>query len=170
MDCELIGWCALKPEVQAAWAQAVFSVVAILIAVAVPWWQHYKAAEQRNVEAHVMAVSKAASLIREAKSLSSRIEDRLTQFYNRDIRENAWSLSYPGIPSTLMEQASTLHQMGEAGSHLIKAIYHAQESKDAFQGDNYLHESKSPHFEASLNAAKREVDLAIAGMRKLLDT
>ncbi|UJB17599.1 MULTISPECIES: hypothetical protein [Lysobacter] len=30
--CELISWCALKPEVQAAWAQAILSVVAIIAA------------------------------------------------------------------------------------------------------------------------------------------
>lgn len=36
MNCELIGWCALKPEVQAAWAQAVLSVVAVGIAIYVP--------------------------------------------------------------------------------------------------------------------------------------
>jgi hypothetical protein len=38
MDCTFIGWCSLKPEAQAAWVQAVFSVLAIGVAIAVPWW------------------------------------------------------------------------------------------------------------------------------------
>lgn len=46
MNCELIGWCTLKPEVQAAWAQAVLSVVAVGIAIYVPakieWRQRHR--------------------------------------------------------------------------------------------------------------------------------
>lgn len=39
VDCEWIGWCVMKPEIQAAWVQAVGSVVAIAVAVAVPYFQ-----------------------------------------------------------------------------------------------------------------------------------
>lgn len=40
MDCEWIGWCVMKPEVQAAWVQAVGSVLAIIAAIIIAWWQH----------------------------------------------------------------------------------------------------------------------------------
>lgn len=33
MDCNWIGWCALKPEAQAAWVQAIGSIAAIATAV-----------------------------------------------------------------------------------------------------------------------------------------
>lgn len=32
MDCHFLSWCTLKPEVQAAWAQAILSVMAIFVA------------------------------------------------------------------------------------------------------------------------------------------
>lgn len=37
MGCYFIGWCSLAPEAQAAWAQAVFSVFGIAVAILVPW-------------------------------------------------------------------------------------------------------------------------------------
>lgn len=35
MDCSWIGWCALKPEAQAAWAQAILTVVTFVVALVV---------------------------------------------------------------------------------------------------------------------------------------
>jgi hypothetical protein len=54
MDCEWISWCSLKPEAQAAWVQAVGSIAAVAVAVAVPLGLYLKdrggrlGAERRN--------------------------------------------------------------------------------------------------------------------------
>lgn len=48
MDCAWIGWSALKPEVQAAWVQAVGSVAAIFSAVTIAWWQWRTAREAQQ--------------------------------------------------------------------------------------------------------------------------
>lgn len=38
--CEFVGWCSLTSEAQAAWVQAVGTLIALLIAVCVPWAAH----------------------------------------------------------------------------------------------------------------------------------
>lgn len=48
MDCEWLGWCALKPEAQAAWVQAIGSIAAIFVAVGVAWWQAKQSRSQQR--------------------------------------------------------------------------------------------------------------------------
>ncbi|WP_278405594.1 MULTISPECIES: hypothetical protein [Delftia] len=49
-------WCMSKSE-WAAWMQAVFSVFAICVAIAVPLWQHKVVARRENVVAILLAIS-----------------------------------------------------------------------------------------------------------------
>lgn len=39
MNCEWIGFCALKPEAQAAWIQAIASSVALIAVILVSWYE-----------------------------------------------------------------------------------------------------------------------------------
>lgn len=39
MDCSWVWWCTMKPEVQAAWVQAIGSIAAIVAAIGIGWWQ-----------------------------------------------------------------------------------------------------------------------------------
>lgn len=63
MDCVLIGWCALKPEVQAAWFQSVASVVAIVVALLVPALQSRSAKKQKTADDHANSVAAAAQML-----------------------------------------------------------------------------------------------------------
>jgi len=63
MDCELVGWCALKPEVQAAWFQAVASVVAIVLALLVPALQSRSTKKQKTADDHANSVAAAAQML-----------------------------------------------------------------------------------------------------------
>jgi len=42
MSCSIVGWCALPLEAQAAWLQAVFSVMGIGVAIAIPAFHHFR--------------------------------------------------------------------------------------------------------------------------------
>jgi|GEM_PF-5098729 len=48
MDCSWIGWCALKPEGQAAWVQAIGSIAAIAVAIWVANTQHVRLDRKRS--------------------------------------------------------------------------------------------------------------------------
>ena len=67
MACHLIGWCALQPEAQAAWAQAIMSVLAIVVAVVFSTSQERRQRRMQidtYVEMLSWAESEAESVIR----------------------------------------------------------------------------------------------------------
>lgn len=60
MACDFIGWCALPLEAQAAWAQAVMSALAILVAASIPWL-HGRHVRRRRIDMFVEMLSFAES-------------------------------------------------------------------------------------------------------------
>lgn len=63
MDCSLVGWCSLPLEAQAAWVQAVFSIVAIGVAIAIPAVQHYRDRKAKHADEIKQARALALMLI-----------------------------------------------------------------------------------------------------------
>ncbi|WP_156364945.1 hypothetical protein [Xanthomonas sp. Leaf148] len=102
MNCEWIAWCALKPEAQAAWVQAIGSVVAIAVAVFVPRSSDNRREsreadkERRELAAHsareaqeqakeqAVARSHAVNLIRELRSISEAMQNRVADLARRE--------------------------------------------------------------------------------------
>lgn len=169
MDCELIGWCALRPEVQAAWVQAVFSVIGIFIAVLVPWLQHRKASQIRASEASVKAVARAAVLLKGTKELCARIERSRAYFdANRPVAGGT-HVPHVAIPQSVMDQAAFIPELGTPGAHLIKAINHSLELRDLLDGDMLLFPTNTEQFSSRLMAAKKHADEALAGIRLILE-
>lgn len=170
MGCEWIGFCALKPEAQAAWAQAVFSVVGIFVAVLVPWWQHNAASDIRASEARVKAIARAALIFKGVKELCARI-DRAQALFDAKSRmdEEGWKVGSVAIPQSVMDQVEHAPDLGKAGGDLIKAINHCFEVRDLVDSDNYLHMSNSARYEVHLMTAKTHADAAFADIKKLLD-
>lgn len=71
MVCGFIGWCELPLEAQAAWAQAILSVLGIGVAVAIPAWQQ----RMRRIEERA-AIAKRTFIVRQLlmASLESMLE------------------------------------------------------------------------------------------------
>ncbi len=169
MACEFIGWCVLEPAEQAAWAQAVLSVIGIGIAIAVPWRQHKVAMDLKAKGSSVRAVARAAAVIKPMKELAKRIQATVDLYESRDPKQSDWALGFPAIPQSIMDQVAHVPELGEPGAQLLKTIHHCIEVRDVPVTDHRIHASSSLSFEQHLYAAKREADKALAGIQVLLD-
>ena len=82
----------------------------------------------------------------------------------------AWQFNIPSVPQEISDESHRLHEMGPPGEAITKAIYHTVEMRQSLANDGtyLLHNSKNPEFESHLDPAKRHLDAAIEGMKKLL--
>jgi len=129
MDCNVVGWCALRPEVQAAWVQAIFSVVGIGVAIAIPAIQHRR--DRR---------AKAAQELKQARALSLSLMPVLNYWigalcYYEGRLNRLLELDHPSATSwrpiadglQLGRQGNRLvtqtHRMGSASSNAQKFFY-----------------------------------------------
>lgn len=170
MDCVWIGWCGLEQSAQAAWAQAVFSVVGIGVAILVPYFQHKNAAKLRALDAQALAVSRAAALIKHVKAYAARVDSTKEAFDQRNLAEHTWSAGWPAPPNELQAAAATLHELGQPGTELIKAMHHSLEAKDLLDTNWNVNEATLVDYERHLEAAFVHVHAALRGTRKLLES
>lgn len=122
MDCSAIGWCSLPLEAQAAWAQAVFSVVGIGVAIAIPAAQHVRDRRDRVLQEIREAKALALLLI---PTLSAWIENIAS--YQRIVRQHL-DAHFPGsVDWTSVADAMTLGEQGKLlapKSHLMGPVAH----------------------------------------------
>lgn len=116
-----------------AWVQAVGSIAAILIAVAVPAVQHWLASKAHRNESLDRARSLGLQLLPHIQGLASRNDD-VWQHENPDdgsveLRgENVclvgfWAQSAIEIPPEISAETHRLHELGPAASGLQRAIF-----------------------------------------------
>lgn len=123
MDCEFIGWCVLKPEVQAAWVQAVGSIIAIAVAVVVPLVLAAKDRARVATERLFRAKSYAFVLRPQVVSVRGRILSARSRW-----RQNPTSLDYDHIleplvvPDAITEKLLDMHEVAEAGIYIQQVV------------------------------------------------
>ncbi len=123
MDCEFIGWCALKPEVQAAWVQAVGSIVAIAVAVVVPLVLAAKERSRVSTERLFRAKSYAFVLRPQVASVRSRILSARHRW-----NKNPTALDYDhiveplAVPEAITEKLLDMHEVAEAGIYIQQLV------------------------------------------------
>lgn len=185
MDSDWIGWYALKPEVQAAWVQAIGSILAILVAIAVPLYirRADKARERRETRRR----SKSFAL-----DILPLIESfRTTLIYTRQrLRSERAYLDYEnlaadlGMTHELQEMARDLHELGDAAEGVQDAIAHARETGWLLEAQYeylkhdgvYIHPDGSEtkldepkDFAPVLDAAIRKINGSIYELHRLFD-
>jgi len=122
-----------------AWVQAIGSVVAILIAVAVPATQHFLAAKKQQQESLDRARSLGLMLLPAIRELSERI-NRMWSHEDPDggvvdIREDAciaghWTLEALDMPTVLTGHSHELHLLGQAANGVQRAVFNVQYAGD----------------------------------------
>jgi len=117
-----------------------------------------------------IAVSLTAKLFKAIKLFKSNVDLAHDKYYSRDSLKTEWPMDFLIAPEEIRESNSYLHEMGDPGTALNKAIYHCTEMREYLSNDGayLLHNSKTPHYETHLNAAKKYVDLAYEAAKKLL--
>ncbi len=131
MDCGWIGWCVMKPEVQAAWVQAVGSVLAIIAAIVIAWWQ--QRASRRDLAERDYR-DKIGRHVR-----ANRILDRFDRLISKQIEEaqgyrgayRSGSMQVLRVPDDLRDMESEMHLLdNRAGGPGFTAINLFEEAQD----------------------------------------
>lgn len=122
MECNLIGWCSLPLEAQAAWVQAVFSIVGIGVAIAIPGIQHLR--DRRDKELQEIKEAKALALLL-LPTLDTWIEN--ISSYQHVVRQHL-DAHFPGsIDWSSVANALVLGEQGKIlapKSHLMGPVAH----------------------------------------------
>jgi len=139
MDCGWIGWCEMRPEVQAAWVQAVGSIVAILMAVAIPAVQHLLAANVRASERADRARSLGLLLLPYIRTFGDRNNEIWDHEHPdddvEDVRDNvciAGKITRAAlvIPEEISARIDELHDLGNASNGLQRAVFNVLSAKE----------------------------------------
>jgi len=170
MDCEWIGWCALEQSAQAAWAQAIFSVIGIGVAILVPFLQHRNAAKVRAIDSKQLAISRASGLIRHVKAYADRVDRTKNAFDQRDQNVDAWKLAWPAPSADLLAAAVALHELGQPGIDLIKAMHHSLEAKHLLDDGYYVNRDNVADYGRHVISAQTRVHASLRGMKALLES
>jgi hypothetical protein len=75
--CRFVWWCDLTGSEQAAWAQAVLSVLGLVFATLIPWWLFKLQRDKDAREANVRARSLAIVVAKEIGDISYRLNNFL---------------------------------------------------------------------------------------------
>lgn len=134
MGCTWIGWCALGAEAQAAWVQAIGSVVAIALAVAVPAYQHWSATRKERRQLDLRARSLGLAILADLETVGSRLNG-IWDFEHPDalpdIQDHAntkqlgeKTILALELPNGLNNRLDVLHEMGAAGDAALRCVHH----------------------------------------------
>lgn len=130
MGCEFVGWCALEPNAQAAWLQAIGSLLAVTAAVIVPLmidWGRTKSRKEANLrQARGLALDLSADLRKWRDQFSAPVPNgpRATD-WPFTIFMTAGDHIVP--PKSITDAIPQLHLLGEAGDDIQIAIFHYRE-------------------------------------------
>lgn len=122
--CHFVSLCGLKPEVQAAWVQAVFSVIGIVVAILVPWL--LRLAEQKERRRRDADVSRDLALL--LLPSVRRWREQLSS--SPDPGERLLGAEFNGsyrVPVEISSDIERLHLLGPAARHLQMAVFLARE-------------------------------------------
>ncbi|MDR6094918.1 hypothetical protein [Stenotrophomonas sp. SORGH_AS_0321] len=130
MVCEWIGWCALEPEAQAAWVQAVGSVAAIVAAITIASSERSAAKKvadkQERAEANMRYTRAHRAVRRFQKGISAQLNHARVQ--------RTGSVIVPMPPAPISREMRAIehecHLMPDAGGEILTAINFFEEAQD----------------------------------------
>lgn len=163
MDCELIGWCALKPEVQAAWVQAVGSIAGIALAIWLPMQQrkHDKAirAEDRLNQANNIAIA-IQPFVDAYRRRAQHFKQSIAQSdqpvsIRADIPLDAFDIA-PTL-ATFQESFFLLKEDGEVANQFVASLFWLQQALHAI----YHGVSTPKLYQQILKDCENTIDLAL---------
>lgn len=126
------AWPKLTVEQSAAWVQAIGSIVAILLAVAVPAVQHAIAAKIRQREARDKSRSLGLLLLPHIRALTEKNnqlwsmehpDDDVYDVDDRTCQAGEYAVAALTIPAEILKHVAVLHDLGEAAAGLQRAIF-----------------------------------------------
>lgn len=167
--CFYLSWAGWKPEVWAAWVQAIGSVVAIAVAVSIPWWQHRRERREKSHDAALMARSMATAYLRYVKEFHQNLSEGLIELgqCNPATRQR-WTLSWIVIPQQLWDDVKSMHHLGDPGGYVLRSIYNLLESRAILADGSVLVADQYSNYEQKLRDAKVQAEKALQAIHRQL--
>lgn len=149
MACEWIGWCALKPEAQAAWVQAVGSVLALCIAVCVPLYLHARAKEADARKEMLRARGFALFILPDAEEMLRifRRANYVARGEDGDEPDSKAAADVLIIPPKIQERVTQLHDLGDSAAKLQRAIAKGLEAKERLDYEHFYHSQGGEYYD-----------------------
>lgn len=182
MACELVGFCALNPSEQAAWVQAVFSVIAIVVAILVPYLMERNRRQREDILVVQRARGYALRLLGDARQLRRSIAEARRASSEEFAQENLDEINGALlVPPNLTELAVVLHEVGRAGTNLQDAMMLVEQAKREIDeedvrlryagtehdDDGQLARMAPVNFHATLDRALKSVDQSLQELQNL---
>lgn len=139
MTCEWIGWCALQPEAQAAWVQAVGSVLALGVAVGVPLHLYSRAKKADARKEVLRARGFALFILPEAEEMLRvfRRAGYVARGTDGDEPDSKEAADVLVIPEAIKERVTQLHDLGDPAAKLQRAIAKGLEAKQRLEYEHF---------------------------------
>lgn len=148
-----------------AWVQAIGSIAAILVAIAVPYVQRKAELRETRRAELLKARSLGAALLRDIKKFRNHLEFVCSEIQARP--DEPVDISPEMIPEYLWEHMDRLYELGEAGSDLIDAISMNYQARDMVIDGFLLPEEIPPYFE-QVKGALHHCKKSIRGIEQML--
>ena len=161
----------------AAWMQAVGSVVAILAAVAIAWWQHHEATSARERDGMARARSLALAILpsmaeyKKRVSLLANVDDRVSLSWI-----HVANAVEPG--DTVQRNVFQLHELGAAAGAMQRLLRYSIECREtalsvsrtaSLGADGQFENVQSSSGLAAVRTLDDKIDKAITALNALFD-
>jgi len=151
-----------------AWVQAIGSIAAICVAVAVPAWQRAQQRSDQNLAAMLQAKSMALALFEATNAFRDLAEFNLRLLKSQGaMYDDGYQASLP-IPDDLLDSKRELHLMGEPGGRLLRALYYTAKLNGLRDHSDILWRDLYPEAKDALVIILEETDAALVSMHELL--
>ncbi|MBH1636363.1 hypothetical protein I5U65_14750 [Stenotrophomonas maltophilia] len=129
----------MKPEVQAAWVQAIGSIAAILLAVAVPAIQHRLASKERQRQKADLARSLGLMLLPAIQDFGERNnllwmhedpDDNVEDLDANSCIAGPVTRAALDVPEAVSKRIHELHDLGPAAEGLQQAVFNVTAARD----------------------------------------
>jgi len=152
-----------------AWVQAIGSIVAILVAVFVPYLQRHTETEDRRRQEALVARSFGTVMLRELTTFKGRIERDRKCARSAGPTEIV-SIQKDTIPQDIWDNGERLHQLGTAGHHVLLAMNAVRLARENLTGGRLSPtDGAADRFRHHIEIARVECDTAICELKKVLD-
>lgn len=124
MLCTYLGFCKLNPAEQAAWVQAIGSIIALIVAVALPLFLDWKRRRERDDGDRYIADELAFDIQSDVEEWHGRALDLLANLAGSKTNEQyAFFIGQGGfIDKSLADRISQLRTLGPHGRILFEAM------------------------------------------------
>lgn len=175
----------LKGPNAPAWVQAVGSVLAICVAILVPYYLHANEKLHQALKDELRARSFALALLPHAQKLAMQLRSaRLVanDFDAPDGPDLEEASRIAAVPDSLQDRVTQLHELGEPARQLQAAIANIWEARKRldyaaffhghggqYWGEDGIEDLDEPDdYNESLKAAQRHLDEAVSAMQDML--